>query len=378
MNVFMFGCRTAAVSVMVMALCGAVQAVEGAEDVSFSRQVMPVLRANCTGCHKPGKSKGGLDLTTHASVARGGKHGPVFSPHDPAASPLIEETSGEEPSMPPEGEPLSPEEQALLKTWIAQGAVDDTASAAGAPPPVPPPPVYRLPPAVTALAWSPDGTLLAVPGRHEILLHGGPDLQEITRLPGAASRLEGLCFSVDGGLLAACGGSPSEFGEIQLWDTAARRLTRSIRTSGDSVFGVSLSSDNRRVAVGCADKLVRVFSTGDGQEIMKCDNHIDWVLGAAFARDGARLCTVGRDKAAKLIDVETGRLIDDINRPRDALLCVARHPSEDLVATGGTEGKIRLFKMEPRGGRLAEGDDKENSFVREFESLGSPLHSVAF
>jgi WD40 repeat protein len=111
---------------------------------------------------------------------------------------------------------------------------------------------------------------------------------------------------------------------------------------------------------------------------MRCDNHLDWVFGAASSSDGARLATVSRDRAAKLIDVSTGRLIDDINRPRDPLLCLTKHPKEDLVATGGMEGKIRIFKMEPRGGRLSEGDDKENSFVREFEHMASPVHAVAF
>ena len=34
--------------------------------------------------------------------------------------------------------------------------------------------------------------------------------------------------------------------------------------------------------------------------------------------------------------------------------------------------------MEPRGGRLSEGDDKENSFVREFEHMGGAIHTIAF
>jgi len=57
---------------------------------------------------------------------------------------------------------------------------------------------------------------------------------------------------------------------------------------------------------------------------------------------------------------------------------LTRHPIENLVATGGAEGKIRLFKMEPRGGRLSEGDNKEESFVREFEHMASPIQSIAF
>ena len=34
--------------------------------------------------------------------------------------------------------------------------------------------------------------------------------------------------------------------------------------------------------------------------------------------------------------------------------------------------------MQPRGGRLAEGDNKEESFVREFEHMGSPIQAIAF
>ena len=54
-------------------LCFAATAL--AEPVSFYREVRPILRANCPGCHKPGKTKGGLDLTTHAAILKGGKAG---------------------------------------------------------------------------------------------------------------------------------------------------------------------------------------------------------------------------------------------------------------------------------------------------------------
>jgi WD40 repeat protein len=279
--------------------------------------------------------------------------------------------------MPKDGEPLTASEVEVISRWIGQGAKEDAPSGDGSRKPGQPP-VYMLLPAVHAMACSPDGTLLAVTGRHEILLHKADGSGIVARLPGESPRLETVSFSRDGKLLAACGGASSEFGEIQIWNVEKRELVRSIRTSSDSLFGVALSPDSQRVAVGCADKLVRVFTVADGKEVMKCDNHLDWVFGTAFTNDGQRLATVSRDKAAKLINTGTGQLIDDINRQRDPLLCLARHPKDDLVATGGNEGKIRLFKMEPRGGRLSEGDDKENSFVREFEHMASPIHAIAF
>ena len=345
--------------------------------VSYHRQIVPIVRANCVSCHKPGKSKGGLDLTTHETLLKGGKHGAVIKPGDVKGSKLVESVCGDEPEMPKDGEPLTAAEVEVISRWIGQGAKEDAAADTGTHKPAQPP-VYAALPAVHSMAFSPDGTLLAVPGRHEIILHKADGSGIVARLAGDSPRLESVTFSRDGALLAACGGAVSEFGEIQIWDVVKREPIRSIRASSDSFFGVAISPDNLRVAAGCADKLVRVFTIADGKEIMRCDNHIDWVFGAAFTNDGQRLATVSRDKAAKLIDIKTGQLIDDINRSRDPLICLARHPKDNLVATGGTEGKIRLFKMEPRGGRLSEGDDKEQSFVREFEHMASPIHAIAF
>lgn len=345
--------------------------------VSFHRQVFPILRANCVSCHKPGKSKGQLDLSSHAGLLRGGKDGAAIEAGAPHRSRLFEDVTGEVPAMPEEGEPLTEEEVAVIERWIAQGAKDDT------PPGVQlrvlsSPPIYNSAPALSALAWSSDGNLLAVGGFHEVLLHDGSGTELLARLPGHSPRIESLAFSADGKLLAVAGGAPSEYGEIQIWDVASRKLLRSIITTNDTVFGVSFAPDASKVAVGCADKTVRAFSVTEGVEVMKCDNHIDWVFATTFSRDGARLVSASRDRAVKLIDLATGRLIDDVNRPRDVALSLAGNPNEDQIAYGDEKGGVRIYKMEPRGGRLAEGDDKENSYLRECERLPGAVPALAW
>lgn len=345
--------------------------------ISFHRDVLPVFRTNCIVCHKPGKARGGLDLTTHAALLKGGDTGMVVKAGDNKGSRLIETICGEEPEMPKDSEPLMPQEIAMLSRWIDQGALVDEPVDTRARRPVEPPTYHALP-SVHALSFSPGGTHLATTGRHEILFHRSDGSGIVARLIGDSPRLESIAFSRDGSLLVASGGSVSEFGEIQIWDTATLQLKRSIKASNDMFYGVSVSPDNRQVAVGCADKLVRVFNLANGIEAMRSDNHLDWVFGTAFTNDGLRLATVSRDKVAKLIDITTGHLIDDINQTRDPLICLARHPIDDIIATGGTEGKIRLFRMQPRGGRLAEGDNKEESFVREFEHMGSQIQAIAF
>ena len=350
-----------------------------AEDqpVSYYHDVVPVFKRNCNGCHRPGKTKSLLDLTSFTALTKGGKHGDAVKAGDAQGSRLWKNITGDEPEMPNEGDPLSREEVAIIERWIVQGAKDDTPADAGINK-LSGPPVYGALPSVSALAWSPDGSVIAVSGYHEVLLHSADGERIVGRLVGYSPSISALAFSPDGKLLATAGGATSEYGEIQLWDVVAQKLLRSIRTSNDTVFGVSFSPDGTRVAVGCADKLVRVFAVADGSEVMKCDNHIDWVFGTAFSNDGAHLVSASRDRAVKLIDVASGHLIDDVNRARDCVQCLARHPREDLVVFGDDKGGIRIHKMEPRGGRLAEGDDKENSFVRECERMPGPVHGLAW
>src|SRR5690349_16797020 len=112
--------------VAVFCLAAAASVVRAEEKaISYVRQIAPILKRNCNGCHYPGKLKGDLDLTSYPSILKGGKHGPTLKPGDLTAGTLLEEISGSEPSMPKEGEPLSEAELALIATWIRQGAPDD-------------------------------------------------------------------------------------------------------------------------------------------------------------------------------------------------------------------------------------------------------------
>jgi len=369
---FLMGCST-------LWLLGVAHSAADAPDdkVSFFQEIRPLFRRSCTACHQPQKSKGGLDLTSHAAALNSGKHGPEIRAGDPLGSRLLKEITGDEPAMPEEGDPLSAAEVARISRWIAQGAIDDT-PAGGAVHRLSAPPVYHALPAIGALAWSPDGTVLAVAGWHEVVLHEGHHAGIAARLVGESPRIESLAFSPDGTQLAVSGGAPSEYGEIQIWSVKTRKLTRAIRTTGDAVFGVSWSPDSQRVAIGGADKIVRAFAIDTGAEIMKCDNHIDWVLATAWSLDGAKLVTASRDRALKLLNVSTGHLIDDVNRQGDPLTALARHPRENLVVCGTEKGESRIYRMEPRGGRLAEGDDKENGFVRNLERLPGAVQALSW
>jgi WD40 repeat protein len=352
------------------------------KSVSYYHDLVPIFKRSCNGCHHPGKLKGQLDLTTYTAFQKGGKHGPAFTASDPKSSGIMDEISGDEPSMPKEGDPLSKAEVALIEHWIAQGAKDDTPAGADSFK-LAEPPTYAVPPVISALAYSPDGKLLAVSGYHEVLLHRADGSKLLSRFVGESPRIESLSFSPDGTRLAVAGSAPSRFGEIQVWDTTSNgvahptnALLKSFKVSSDSVYGISFSPETDRLAVGCADKTVRIIAVKDGQELLKFDNHSDWVFATLWTLDGKRLLTGSRDRAMKLIDAANGQFIDDINKLLEPVLCMARHPKEDVVTYGGELGATRTYKIAENQGRTAANNDV--NLQREFERLSGPVHAVAY
>ncbi|HTE17319.1 MAG TPA: WD40 repeat domain-containing protein, partial [Armatimonadota bacterium] len=275
------------------------------------------------------------------------------------------------------GKPLSAKEVETIRLWIAQGGRDDT--------PEPRdtisqerPPVYSNPPVVTALAYSPDGETLAVSGYREILLHKSDGSGLIGRLVGRSQRIEALAFSPDGKTLAAVGGTSSRFGELQVWDVPQRKLINKADIGFDILYGVSFSPDGKMVAFGGAEKSVYVYSVPDCQQILKFDNHSDWVFSTTFSRDSKNIVSTSRDRAIKLVEIATKNFIDDINYQvyNGGYYAVARNPMTDEVAVGGDEGLIRYYSIYKQKARTMNREDY--NLLRTFPKTNGPIYSLAF
>ena len=99
----------------------------GAQDkpvraVSFSKEVLPILKAGCGKCHSGGNAKGKLDLSSYASIKKGGSGGPAFVEGNPDKSPLVTSISGDKPEMPKKAAPLTKAQIATISSWVKEGA----------------------------------------------------------------------------------------------------------------------------------------------------------------------------------------------------------------------------------------------------------------
>lgn len=92
----------------------------------YADLVHNILADKCYSCHGPKKVKGGLRVDDEKLLFKGGKHGVVIKPGDPGKSELMIRIllpEGDDKRMPPKKkQSLTPEEIALLKWWIQNGA----------------------------------------------------------------------------------------------------------------------------------------------------------------------------------------------------------------------------------------------------------------
>ena len=95
-----------------------------AEDPSkfFDKQVAPILKKRCLGCHNEELKDGDISFADRDSLLKGGKHGPTIVPGKPQDSVLIHAIGHEGDVRMPPGPKLPAREIKILTDWIKRGA----------------------------------------------------------------------------------------------------------------------------------------------------------------------------------------------------------------------------------------------------------------
>jgi WD40 repeat protein/mono/diheme cytochrome c family protein len=351
--------------------------------ISYYEQILPIFQTHCQGCHQPAKPSGQFVMTAFEPLLAGGESGlAAIEPGQADASYLIEQITphGGSALMPPDKPPLAELQIALIRQWIEQGADDDTPQNARAQYDTEHPPVYVWPSVITSLDYSPDGSLLAVAGFHEVLLIAVDQGKTIARLIGLAERIESVRFSPDGTMLAVAGGLPGRMGELQIWDVAQRDLKLSLPITYDTIYGGSWSPDGKLVAIGGGDNSVRAIDVQTGREVVYMAAHEDWVRGTVFTADGASIFSASRDMTVKMTDVATQRFVGNVTTHtpgvlRGGQLVIRRHPVLDQLLVGSADGVPKLFEMDVKAAPASGGNPNQ---IREYEALPGRAFDVCF
>jgi serine/threonine protein kinase len=196
-----------------------------------------------------------------------------------------------------------------------------------------------------AVAFSPDGRLLASGSESAQVqlwdLANGNHLR--TMHCTYASPVVGVAFSPDGRLLAG-----STHQGVWVWDSSDHHRTLAGR-GGEFFWGVAFSPDGQLLASASSDGTVWLWDPASGEHRRTLtghegDGYRSDVYGVAFSPDGRLLASAGTDKTVRLWDPATGAAVSTLTGHAGVVSSVAFSPDGRLLASAGsTDNTVRLW-----------------------------------
>jgi WD40 repeat protein len=207
---------------------------------------------------------------------------------------------------------------------------------------------------VLALAWSPQGDMLAVAAGENVHLVDARTLAELRVLPVGAW-VGSLAFKPDGTLLSLA----VKDGSVQLWDPATGQLRCRLEAHHPSAKSVAFSPDGRWLASTGNDAYVRLWDITTLPAEGECDmSPVAEMIGgalsvplAAFSPDGKVIASVD-SRRILLREVSSQRLIRAI-QAGSSIFSLAYNPDGSQLVSGELGNTIHIWDV-ASGERLQE------------------------
>jgi WD40 repeat protein/transcriptional regulator with XRE-family HTH domain len=235
---------------------------------------------------------------------------------------------------------------------------------------------------IFAIAFSPDGQLLATGDNHLVCLWQVADGQPRLTLRGHTSRVWSVAFSPngqilasgsedqggirlwdvetgnglgilqadskhsikcvawhpDGQILASCGNS----GTIWLWDVRRQACLKTLQGHSSWVVSVAWSPDGQMLASGSQDQTIRLWDirTGDCLKTLLAHHSVVWSV--AWSPDGVLLASGSEDQSVKIWDVSSGQCLKTL-QGHSSVLSVKWNPDGGILASGNADQSVRVW-----------------------------------
>ena len=198
------------------------------------------------------------------------------------------------------------------------------------------------------IAYSPDGTMLAVAGGIGIWLYDAQTGHELVQFAGHTGKVHNVAFRPDGKTIVSAGTSYDR--TIRIWDV---NTGRNLRTFKYQVFDVVFSPDGKTIISGSHDKNLYLLDADTGKLGRTLSGHTDFVWYVAFSPDGKTIASRSQDQTICLWDANTGKLLQTItwhsHLPKHPLEhplnTVIFSPDGKMIASVGDDQTIWLWDV---------------------------------
>lgn len=220
-------------------------------------------------------------------------------------------------------------------------------------------------------AFSRDATLLAS-GTNEIAIWHTGRASEFSRT-AAESWVTALAFSPDGKLIA----SGHDDGKIYLWTVPALSPAGEVAGHEDTVSALAFSADGLQLTSAADDHRIRVWDVRSKKQVREWRGHTDRVPGLAWHPSGQFLISVGWDTTARVWEPAKDDPAMLLNAHSDQVNAVAFSPDGGLLACADSDFTIHVWD-DPRGARQKFVLDGHTDEIRTlaFNSNGTRLASA--
>jgi WD40 repeat protein len=204
--------------------------------------------------------------------------------------------------------------------------------------------------AATAVAFSPDGSLLACASHGLVTVWDLRLAQMLRALKGVSGAVHAVRFSPDGRLVAVGGGEAAVRGDIRLFRTSDGDLVGTLSGHEDVVAAIDFDRDGKRLVSGGFDRSVRLWDLESKKCLRTVSGHADAVHAVSFGPDGSWFASAGKDRTVRVVDAGSGKVRLSLATV-DELHGLVVSPDGRWIVAGG-EGTT-LYWWDSRSGERA-------------------------
>jgi eukaryotic-like serine/threonine-protein kinase len=237
---------------------------------------------------------------------------------------------------------------------------------------------------VNVVRWSPDGTRIAS-GSADKTVQIWDRLKTRSKITYRrhGSSIADLAWSPDGHALASCSGE----GAVHVWDASTGEDIILYWGHGTAVYALAWSPDGQHIASVSEDQIIQIWSTATAKLLLTYTGHCDrqwaWVQTVAWSPDGESLASGDINGIIRVWMAASGKTIAMCRGRAAPISSVTWSPDGTFLASASEDGLVSLWEAKtgkkllalrhagpvyaaawsPDGRRLASGGDDQTVLV---------------